>query len=203
MFYDPKASKDVKSGGNLPHWQQDGKVQFVTFRLADSLPSHVISELKSMVEEFKRLHPQPWNHETRREYWELIGPKEERLLDKGHGSCILKKPEIREIVRSAILHQDHKAYHIIAFVIMPNHVHILIQPLGNISLSTILHSIKRFSALQINHILNRQGQLWMNESFDRIVRSKEHLNHYIEYIKSNPIGFRADEYLLYVNSEYE
>lgn len=198
MFFDPDADIDIKDGGNLPHWHQDGKIQFVTFRLADSLPANVTHELKSKVEEFRKLHPQPWSDNVLRKYWNIIGPMEERLLDKGYGSGVLKIKEIRDIVKNAILYQDGIDYNIIAFVIMPNHVHLLIQLFEDKTLSKILHSVKRFTAYSINKLLNQQGQLWLNESFDRIVRSQKHLDHCIRYIKENPQHLSSDQFELYI-----
>lgn len=202
MFYDPHSELEIKDGGNLPHWHQDGKIQFVTFRLADSLPLCVITELKTKIEEFKNLHPKPWSCDTKREYWNFVGPLEERLLDNGHGSCILKYKEPRDIVKNAILYRDGIDYNVIAFVIMPNHVHVLIQPLGNLSLSKILHSIKRFSAVNINRLMQRSGKFWMNESFDRIVRSPLHLKRCLQYINNNPGTLDTDQFEVYINSNF-
>lgn len=83
---------DKHTGGNLPHWHQDGKIQFVTFRLADSLPTAVIEELKYRKATFLRNHPRPWDMTVQKEYWNQIGPMAEQLLDNGHGSCLLRHP---------------------------------------------------------------------------------------------------------------
>src|SRR5437764_14969303 len=69
---------------------------------------------------------------------------------------------------------------------MPNHVHILVKPLGGNSISDILHSWKSFTANAVNRELNRSGPLWMEESFDTIVRNAEHLNACRDYIAQNP-----------------
>lgn len=199
MFYDPNAETDITDRGNLPHWHQAGKIQFVTLRLADSLPLAVRNELKAKEEQFKQFHPLPWSPEIKKLYWKTIGPMEERLLENGYGSCVLKSKEVRDIVANAIMYKDTVNYNVIAFVIMPNHVHLLIQPSGPGTLSTILHSIKRFSSLQINKLLNRTGSLWMSESFDRIVRSAGQLKHYVEYIKENPRNLKPTDYTLYIN----
>lgn len=202
MFYDPHSELEIKDGGNLPHWHQDGKIQFATFRLADSLPSCVLSELNAKIEKFKNLYPKPWSSDTTREYWNFVGPLEERLLENGHGSCILKHKEVRDIVKNSILYRDGIDYNVIAFVIMPNHVHVLIQPIGNLSLSKILHSIKRFSAVNINRLTQKSGKFWMSESFDRIVRSPSHLKRCIQYIKNNPGTLDTDQFEVYINTNF-
>ena len=198
MFYDSHKPKAVTNRGLLPHWHQDRKVQYVTFRLGDSLPATLRSQIKFQIEQFYIHHPQPWDKDTQKEFYNIIDKRTEDYLDNGYGSCILKQKSIRDIVSKAIMYKDNVDYNVIAFVIMPNHVHLLIQPLEDNLLSNILHSIKRFTAASINKALNRHGQLWMKESFDRIVRGPEHLNHYIEYIKNNPKNLPSDHYQLYV-----
>ena len=69
---------------------------------------------------------------------------------------------------------------------MPNHVHLLIQPYKGHALSKILHSIKSYTAHEINKQLNQKGEFWQDESYDRIVRGPEELSHFREYIRRNP-----------------
>lgn len=69
---------------------------------------------------------------------------------------------------------------------MPNHVHLLLQPFPEYSLSKILHSLKSYTAQKINGELNREGRLWQEESYDRIVRGPEEFSHFKEYIRRNP-----------------
>ena len=186
---------------NLPHADQKGKYQYVTFRLADSLPSSKCKELKAITEDFLELNPKPWNHETLIRYWQSIGHLENKLLDNGYGECLLRRPEVREIVSSAIKHFDGERYDIIAYVIMPNHVHLLIQCKESYSISQIISSIKRFSANQVNKLLNRKGPFWMKRYFDRLPRNEEDFTHYIKYIKANPYFLQPSEYTLYVRDE--
>ena len=202
MFLDKNAEIEMKTGGNLPHWHQCGKVQFVTFRLADSLPTTVLRTLNEAVTEFKQRHAEPWDMDTRRQYWKLIGPMEERLLSNSHGSCVLRHSNIRTIVSDALKFNAGIAYDLLAYVIMPNHVHLLIRPYDSVTLSRIMHSIKRFSANRINKALHRSGMLWMPESYDRIVRSADELRHYVDYIRKNPKYLRYDEFELFVNDNF-
>jgi hypothetical protein len=69
---------------------------------------------------------------------------------------------------------------------MPNHVHALVQPTGNNSLSEILHSWKSFTANEINRVTSRREELWMHESYDHIVRDWEELLNWRRYIAGNP-----------------
>ena len=186
---------------NLPHADQKGKYQYITFRLADSLPSSKCQELKTITDEFLAQNPRPWNRETIIQYWQRIGPMESRLLDKGFGACLLRKPEIRNIVASAINHFDGKRYDTVAYVIMPNHIHLLIKCRASHSISQIVYSIKRFTASQVNKLLNRTGPLWMKRYFDRLPRTEADFTHYIKYIKANPYFLPPEDYTLYIAGE--
>lgn len=188
----------ITQGDKLPHWHQSGKIQFVTFRLADSLPQTKVAELSSIIESFKSHHPLPWDEATTIEYHKVISPQFERLLDNGYGSCLLRSPDVRKLVENAIMFYNNDRYEVIACVIMPNHVHILLQLNGSYTLAPIMQSIKRYSAKLINQQLNRTGSVWMKRYFDRIVRSERNLNHYVNYIVKNPKFLREGEFSLYI-----
>ena len=121
--------------------------------------------------------------------------KEERRLlslinkyeDAGYGSCVLKDDNVAQIVHDAIFFYNNKKYNVISWCIMPNHVHVLIELIENVSLSNILHSWRSFSSNEINKILNRTGRLWMPEYFDRFIRDNEHFNNVVNYIHNNPV----------------
>lgn len=102
-------------------------------------------------------------------------------------------PEVaRDIVFNSILYWNNKKFNLYTAVIMPNHAHLILQPLEKFlnsffSLSEILHSIKSYSSNKINKILKRSGTLWLDENFDRIVRDEEELVEKINYIINNPL----------------
>lgn len=198
-FLDRSQHIDIHVAGTLPHWNQNAKIQFITFRLFDSLPQEKIRELKQMRDEFFATHPKPWDQETTSEYWKLISPAESKLLDNGYGSCLLRHSKIRNIVSESIRMTAGGKYDLIAYVIMPNHLHILLHVYEGIRIEEILSSIKRYTAKQINLLLNRKGKIWMNQYFDRIIRSEAHLHHCLNYIKDNPKHLPANDYELYFN----
>ena len=171
---------------NLPHWQQIGKTYFVTFRLADSIPSTKLSELESEREAWLRHHPEPWTDAERKEYYERFSAKIEEWLDAGSGSCVLREERASAIIADALKHFNGERYKLGAWVVMPNHVHAIITPLKGFDLSEILHSWKSYSAHEINRLLGRTGQLWQRESYDHIVRNERALFKIEEYIDQNP-----------------
>lgn len=198
-YLDRRAEITVATG-DLPHWHQDGKYQFVTFRLADSLPQTKIADLKRIIDQFAVAHPRPWTEDVKKEYWRLIGPVESKLLDNGYGNCILKDPRIRKVVSDAILYQDGQNYHVLSFVIMPNHVHMLIQLIGDSTIMEVMHSIKSYTANKINKTLDRKGIVWKKEYFDRMIRTESHLHNCLEYIRDNPKYLRESEFQVYFAS---
>ena len=198
MFLDRNKEIEVYCKGHLPHMHQDETMQYVTFRLADSLPRTVCREIYQRLEIFKKIHPMPWDAETKLLYWKEIGPMQERLLDNGYGACWLKYPECRQFLIDAIAYMDNVKYEVYCYVIMPNHVHILIRPLGTNKMEDILHSIKLYSSRKINRTVGRRGRLWMKESFDRMVRNHDHLKHCYHYILNNPKFLPDGTYTIYI-----
>lgn len=180
---------------------QDGTMQSVTFRMADSLPQSVCRELQEMREIFTQQHPHPWDAKTKLAYWKLMGPMEHRLMDNGYGSCLLKYPRYRQILIDAIAFRDRVNYEVDSYVIMPNHVHMLIRPIDNNKIEDILHSIKRFSARQINMLAGRAGRFWMKESFDRLVRDEADYFRCYHYILANPRFLSPGTFTIYTSHE--
>ncbi len=130
------------SRGYLRHYDSEDVIQSITFHLGDAMPNPVIKRWKL---ELERLD----DDDARIELYERI----EKYLDKGYGICYLRRHEIAEMVQKALLHFDGIRYNLITWVIMPNHLHLLLKPKENNSLSDIVHSIKSFTAQKANKIL--------------------------------------------------
>ncbi len=195
--FDPKSPMS-KPGRNLPHWRQDGTTYFVTFRLADSVPAARIKQFLAEREEWLALHPEPRLEEDEREYHEKFGNRFEDWLDAGAGSCVLRQPQVAGKVAAALRHFDGERYALGHFVVMPNHVHVVVRPLAEHTLSEILKSWKSFTAREINQSLGRTGALWQEESFDHIVRTPQALEQFTEYVRQNPAkaGLKSGEFVL-------
>jgi REP element-mobilizing transposase RayT len=168
---DPKSLPRVEPQwrGDLPHLYKAGCTYFVTFCLADAVPGQVIRE--TMVEE--DLDPE----EIARHF----------DIDPWLGSCILKQPEIASIVESSMLHFQGDRYALSAWSVMPSHVHGVVTPNADHTLSDILHSWKSFSAHEINRELKRTGKIWEKESFDHLVRDERAFEQFARYTEENPV----------------
>jgi len=108
------------------------------------------------------------------------------------GPKYLTEPKIAAVVMQSIHKMANKQYKLYCFCIMPNHIHILIQPLvknkdNYFSLAEIMKSHKGATANRINKILNKQGHVWHGESYDHHVRSQEEFDLILFYIINNPV----------------
>jgi carbamoylphosphate synthase large subunit/REP element-mobilizing transposase RayT len=183
---------------NLPHWEQEGATYFVTFRLADAVPVELCAQWREELQTWRQFHPEPWDSKITHEYRKRFLQPREDWLDQGHGSCVLQKTDASEIVANALRHFDGERYHLDSFVVMPNHVHALVQPLPGYALKDVVRSWKSYTARQINKTLGRSGTVWMQESFDRIVRDWNSLVRCRDYIGRNPekAKLREGEFVL-------
>ncbi|MBX3290297.1 MAG: transposase [Acidobacteria bacterium] len=163
--------------GYLPHFDAGPfRTQFITFRLFDSLPQNVLRRIKQELELRK---PENISRETF-----ILA---ERYLDKGYGACFLKRLDVATMVRDALLKYHLERYRLDAWVIMPNHAHLLLRPLEGHMYEKIMHSIKSYTASEANKLLGRKGAFWMREAFDRYIRDDEHYRRVVRYIENNPV----------------
>ena len=191
---------------NLPHWNKSSTASFVTFRLADALPQEKL--LKILEGSGVDLSCEAVGRPLPREgECEAVGrplPREgepgsaflsdsysatenaiQEYLDAGYGSCVLRNAECRQIVEETLWHFASERYALYAYVVMPNHVHVLFMPTEGWTLSETVAGWKKFAARRLNDILGREGPLWQKESFDTLVRSERHFTTIVGYIKRN------------------
>ncbi len=129
------------------------------------------------------------------EYSRLFEERVQNWLDAGYGECILQPETNRNLVESALLHFDGDRYFLHAFVVMPNHVHVLFTPDTGWSVSTILQSWKSFTAKRINALRGRTGTVWQKESWDRFIRNPRHFSRTVDYIVNNPGSMNIPVYV--------
>ena len=168
------------SRGYLPHRDEVGLIQSLTFRLADSLPQEKLRQLDREL----ALEPMPVRDVERRK-------RMEGWLDAGLGCCALAHPRMAETMEDALLRFDGERYRLLAWCIMPNHVHTLIEP--SAPLPEIVKSWKSFTgrwALPQGAALGFRTpgkSFWMREVWDRFIRDDTHLRRTIDYIHQNPV----------------
>lgn len=178
----------------LPHFHTSDVPIFVTFRLHDSIPMPKLRQLQEMKTLLERnlMAQQDVDLVARQAGLYRIYKKHfqdfDNFLDKGLNEPFwLRTPELASMVCGAIHFQETAGkINLQAFCVMPNHVHLLFTPIGGCSVETVVHSIKSYTAHEINKHLNRSGKVWADESFDHIVREGE-LERIVMYILENPV----------------
>ncbi len=186
QFFAPKAEV-AWTLHRLSHWQQGEVPVFVTFRLADSLPSDILRQWIEDRDAFVAANPPPWDEETEREYHRLFSDRIEEQLDAAHGCCALRDPRVAEIVEERLRYFDGKRYTLWSFVIMPNHVHVLASIAAGESLPEIVKGWKGVSSRMIHREgLSDLNPFWQPDYFDRLIRSPEHFETTLDYIRHNP-----------------
>ena len=192
--YFEREGDTIATQGHLPHWSQEAKLYAVTFRLNDSLPHHVIERC---LLDFETRTDNTDNAAYEYARKAFIHRKIMDSLDQGHGECLLRSEEVRQIVIASFRYIHLHQARVHAFVIMPNHVHAVVETLDGITIQQVMHSLKRYTARQINALLHRTGRVWQTEYFDRLIRSLKHYNHAIYYIQQNPRNLPPSDFFLY------
>ena len=169
--------RGIYNRGYLPHWDFPGALQAVTFRLADSVPHHLIQQ---WLEELEAENDIPLSRQN-------LHRRIAQYEDAGHGEALLVNPSCAECIQEQLIARHRTDYLLRQWVIMPNHVHVLLKPKSNVAISSIIKRWKGASAVAINRTLERTGTLWAREYHDRWIRDEAHMHNAIAYIRNNPV----------------
>ncbi|HXT64340.1 MAG TPA: transposase [Pyrinomonadaceae bacterium] len=167
------------SRGYLPHFDGGEIAQTVTFRLADSLPQNVLERWKRELDKKSSVNGDS-----------ILRKRIERYLDQGYGGCALRDHRVAAIVQDSLLYFDDERYRLSGWVVMPNHVHLMLTSGVGWSLSRIMKDMKSFTSREANKVLGRHGHFWMEDYFDRYVRDSNHFVSAVAYIEANPVKAR-------------
>jgi REP element-mobilizing transposase RayT len=162
--------------GYLPHLDMGEWPQFVTFCLADAVPPNV----RGRIDAYVSSQPPVAQARLKREAMEAV-------LDEHRGAALLRGSDAANAVADVLLANDTNRCRLHAWVIMPNHVHLLLTPMPDVALAVILQRVKGASARAANRVLRRSGTLWQHESWDTAIRSDKHFETVVEYIEFNPV----------------
>jgi REP element-mobilizing transposase RayT len=179
----------IRKGDNLPHWSCNHAIYHVSFRLSDSIPiskrEEWLKEREDILANARRQGRTLSEPEQKRLQY-LYSEKIETYLDSGQGECWLARAEIAAIVENALKHFDGQRYRLHAYCVMPNHVHVIVEPANGNELEAIIHSWKSFTANVANKILKRTGQFWQHEPYDHIIRNEREYCFQLQYVWDNP-----------------
>jgi REP element-mobilizing transposase RayT len=166
--------------GYLPHFDSENEIQSLNFRLYDAVAMRLIAEWRRQLGWSRNL-------EQRDPRVAALRQRIETYEDAGYGQCFLRDSRIAALTEDALQYFDGTRYRLLAWCVMPNHVHSLIEMVEGYSLGGILHSWKSYTAKRANRILGRSGQFWDEDYHDRYIRDNDHLRIAIEYIEQNPV----------------
>ena len=189
-FHNPQ---NWHSRGYLPHYDAAGKFQMITYRLADSLPKIFLGELAGSAD----CQSAPMTSDEKIHRRKAI----ENYLDQGYGSCLLGQAQFAQIVIDNWRYFDGQRYALIACVVMPNHVHILIEEYKGFAVGSLVKTWKSFTAKAIRKsyvhdadcqsalpgILMQGEPFWQREYWDRFIRDEKHFKSAVAYILDNPL----------------
>jgi type I restriction enzyme R subunit len=206
-LFDPKQDYVVRQG-TLPHWYQPGVMYFVTFRTTDSVPQSLLRAWHRRRDDWLRRHginvaEINWKARLQEspdldsEYDATFTRPFMEYLDRSYGACPLRDVRAAKIVANALHHFDGDRYHLGDFVVMLNHVHLIVCLLGTTEIESQCASWKKYSASEINRLYGSRGRFWQEESFDHLVRTPEYFEHFERYIAENPeqVRLQPGEYL--------
>ena len=179
----------------LPHWEVGGATYFVTYRLAGSLPVEVVADLRDRFAGHLNLARQIVDP-LRRKAEELAAEEElydlmDRYLGEGHGPTYLADPRVASLVAENLLFHAGQRYDLHQWVIMPNHVHLVLTPSARSdgqtwSLRQIVHGLKSYTAHSAKHIVSCRS-FWQHEYFDRLIRDEADFMARAHYVENNPV----------------
>ncbi len=178
----------IRQRGRLPHWEKDSGLYFITFHLADALPQPVLEKIAERhrilsVAKLLGAHLLPSQEVMLAEY---SPAKIEEYFDRGVGACFLRDPRISELMDNALCYWDGKRYRLVAWCVMPNHVHVVCRLLPGQELSVVVRGWKSYTAKMANKILARDGVFWQREYYDRLIRDEDEFERAVRYVVRNP-----------------
>jgi REP-associated tyrosine transposase len=185
----------------LPHWDVPHAAYFVTSCLEGSIPARGLLDVENYRIDLER-RPRPKDmtqHDWQRECWKRLFARRDRWLDEEPAVRHLEDPRLAKIVVDALYYFAGKRYDLLAFVVMPSHLHWVFQPreswvesLGpaveaQTPRERVVHSINRHIAYECNQVLGKQGPFWQHEAYDHWVRDVDELERIMDYIENNPV----------------
>lgn len=210
---------------SLPHLFIPGYPYFITTRLNKSIPR---SKLKKLHDDFER----EWYAISGMEDFEELEAQLQRDFFKQYDKLLhenylgphwLINDSIAQIIAESLHWGDEKRYELIAYTIMPNHIHIVMKPdvkekendnnknkKSDVKyrLAEILESLKKYTAREANKVLKRKGRFWQHESYDHLLRNKKELYRSIRYtlmdaVRSGYVLNWQDYKWNYLNDKYQ
>jgi REP element-mobilizing transposase RayT len=170
----------IKKPRALPHWYRAGGLYFVTFRLAGSLPREAEEHISLRKQLWRQQAPLDPNEPHR---W--IFAYTESVLHNER-SALLSDPAHAQVISDSLHYGDGHWHNLLAWCVMPNHVHVVFRLLVHRTLSETLRAWKSYTASRINQVRSIRGAIWQKDYFDHLIRDETELRRCIRYTLDNP-----------------
>ena len=193
-------AREAVSRRCLPHWYRPGAAHFVTYRVAGSLPRTALADLRR--EANRELYFCGRDPGRRTRARKRAFARYDAALHRSGVGCRLGDPRLAGLIADSLRYGDGRWYALLAYCVMPNHVHAVFVPHGGREpgavepgigeglptgpLTRIMHSLKSYTAHEANRLLDRTGPFWQRESYDHWVRDGAELARIVEYVVRNP-----------------
>ena len=195
------SADDIIRRRRLPHWDMPTAAYFITICLDGSIPAQGLLDIELYRAKLaQRFRPEAQTSaEWTKNQWKRLFARTDQWLDRAEAVRSLENDDLAQIVVQALHFFAGERYDLLGYVVMPNHLHWVFQPLDNwvkrlksgkrfsTSRERIIHSIDSFTALRCNQVLGRQGKFWQTEPYDHWVRDFDELERILLYIEANPV----------------
>ncbi len=180
---------EIAKGAQLPHWTAERAIYHVCFRLADSVSwaqRQKWLEEREALQKSLQAEDRQMTEAERLRLHNLFAGKIDRFLDQGEGACVLRDPVCSSIVSDALKFFDGQRYDLHAWCVMPNQVHVVVEPKDGRKVGETVHGWTSFTSNLINRHVCRSGTLWQHEPYDHIIRSAKEYVFQVLYVWENP-----------------
>lgn len=176
---------------HLPHVHAYGAIYSCCFRLIDSMPQELLREWRLQLDDYMAAITSDEclgiNRHTPRYDQDSVAVQ--YYLSAGAGECILREDRFAQVVWNSLWFRDNEEYYLHAVAIMPNHVHVIVEPADGIMLSNVTRNWKSYTAHEINKLRATPGKkVWLSESYDHIIRNEDEYRNQVNYVVRNPVS---------------
>ncbi|MBA3701112.1 MAG: tetratricopeptide repeat protein [Planctomycetes bacterium] len=172
----PQSNNAWTTRGYLPHFNTIDTWQSITYRLADSMPREVVARME------RKLKDLPDDERTSQRRQRI-----DHWIDQGRGACLLKNDSVAAVILTTWQKFAGIRYDLGTWVIMPNHVHVLIRVNPGFTLKMIVGSWKSYTAKETMRLTGAPAPIWWPDYWDRYIRDETHWDTTVRYIEDNPV----------------
>ena len=175
----------------MSHWELSGGIYHVALHLADSIPADQLAawcEKRAELALIRQRERREWTVAEVEEMKRAFQRHMETYLSVGYGACLLRHPQAADVVRETLLHGQGTSYGIHLWCVMPNHLHVIVKPYSDVSITKVVADWKSVSAHRLMKLGLPEARtpVWMRDHYSRIIRTPEEYRRQVDYVWRNP-----------------